>query len=206
MDDASRPRPPPLVLASASPTRLRLLRAAGLAVAVDPAAIDEGEVKRSLKAEGAPPERAAETLAEWKAQTVSRRHPGALVLGADQILACDGAWFDKPADRAAARAQLRALRGRSHELLSAALLVRDGARLWHAVGRARLAMRPFGDGFIEDYLAAVGDAALQSVGAYQVEGRGIQLFERIEGDWFTILGLPLLPLLAVLREHGLVPA
>jgi septum formation protein len=175
-------------------------------ILVDPARIDETQAKRSLAAEHAGPDETAETLAELKALAVSRRHPGALVLGADQLLDCDGLRFDKPGDLAQARTQLRALAGRTHSLVSAAVVVRDGRRLWHAVDRARLTMRPLGDGFIESYLAAAGPAVLGSVGAYQLEGLGAQLFRRIEGDYFTILGLPLLPLLDFLRGHGVVPA
>jgi septum formation protein len=129
-----------------------------------------------------------------------------LVVGADQILECDGVSFDKPADLAAARDQLRALSARSHDLVSAACIVQDGERLWHAVDRARLWVRPLGEEFIERYLGAVGDAALAGPGGYQIEGLGAQLFERIEGDHFTILGLPLLALLEYLRARGVLAA
>jgi septum formation protein len=146
----------------------------------------------------------AETLAELKARKISGRHGGALVVGADQVLDCQGKWFDKPVDRAAARAQLLDLRGKMHELISCVCVLRDGERLWHHIGRARLTVRPFTESFLDDYLDQVGDAVLQSVGAYQLEGRGAQLFSRIDGDYFTILGLPLLPLLDFLRNHGVV--
>ncbi|MFI4987527.1 MAG: Maf family protein [Alphaproteobacteria bacterium] len=195
-----------VVLASASRTRAALLRNAGVACLAEAAGIDEEELKHSLRAAGASAAEAAETLAELKAMKLSRRHGGTLVIGADQMLACDDSWFDKPADLAAARTQLIALRGREHELVSAVVVVRDGTRLWHHVDKARLAMRSFSDVFLESYLAAAGEAACRSVGAYQLEGLGVQLFERIEGDYFTILGLPLLPLLAFLRNHGVVPA
>src|SRR5690606_10859737 len=122
--------------------------------------------------------------------------------GADRMLACAGRWFGKPADRAAARAQLLALRGRTHDLVTAAVVLRDGTRLWQHVERASLTMRPVSDAFVESYLAALGDDAMRSVGAYQLEGLGAQLFARVEGDFFTILGLPLLPLLDFLRGHG----
>ncbi len=196
---------PPLVLASASPSRQALLTAAAVPFAAEPAAVDESKVKRALRAEGAAAAQVAETLAELKAQRVCRRHPGALVLGADQMLDCDGGWLDKPADREQARAQLLSLAGRSHRLSSAQVLVRDGTRLWHHLEAATLTMRPFDAAFVDRYLDAVGDAALTSVGGYQIEGMGIQLFSRIEGDYFAILGLPLLPLLQNLREHGVVP-
>jgi septum formation protein len=194
-----------LVLASGSATRAAMLRAAGVVPLIDPAAIDEDETKASLKAGGASAGDAAEALAELKAQRVSRRHPGALVLGCDQLLECEGAWFDKPADRAAARRQLLALRGRTHRLVSAAVAMRDGSRLWHHIASAELTMRPFGETFLDSYLDRAGDAVLASVGAYQIEGLGSQLFARVEGDWFTILGLPLLPLLAFLRDHRVLP-
>ena len=197
---------PPLVLASASPARAMLLRQAGVPFRVDAAGIDEAEAKRSLESEGADAASLAASLAELKALRVSRRQPGALVLGADQVLECNGMRFDKPPDLAHARAQLRALAGRTHELISAAVVVRDGERLWQAVDRARLTMRPLGESFIDDYLGRAGAAALQSVGAYQLEGLGAQLFAKVEGDHFTILGLPLLPLLDFLRGHGVVPA
>jgi len=200
------PSPADLVLASASPTRALLLRQAGLAVAVDPAAVDEAAAKESLHAAGASAGAAAIALAELKAQKVSRRHPGGLVLGADQILECDGDWFDKPADLAAARRQLQALRGRRHRLYSAAVAVRDGVRLWHHVGEATMTMRPFGEAFLDAYLERAGADLLGSVGAYRLEGLGVQLFAAVEGDHFTILGLPLLPLLDFLRGHRVLAA
>ncbi len=193
-----------LILASASAARLSLLRAAGVAVESEPAAIDEDELKTSLRAAGATVTAAADALAELKAQKVSRRHPGALVLGADQMLECDGRWFEKPLDRAAARAQLLALRGRAHRLVSSAVAVRDGARLWHRTEEAVLTMRPFSDAFLEAFLAAAGPGILQSVGAYRLEGSGAQIFAQIRGDYFAILGLPLLPLLDFLRAQGLL--
>ncbi|MEE8535449.1 MAG: Maf family protein [Kiloniellales bacterium] len=202
-----RPAPgtPPVVLASASPSRAALLRQAGVPVVIELARVDEGEVKTALAAEGADASLAAEALAELKAQKISRRHGSALVIGADQILDCDGVWHDKPEDLDQAARQLRALAGRTHRLVSAVCVVRQGTRIWHRVEEARLTVRPLGDRFIADYLAAVGPAALSSVGAYQLEGLGAQLFARIEGDYFTILGLPLLPLMDVLRNHGVVP-
>ena len=195
-----------VVLASASPARAALLQAAGIPIIVDVAAIDEAEVKASLRAMCAEPAAVAEALAELKAQRVSRRHPGSLVIGADQVLECDGVLFDKPTDVAAARNQLLTLRGRRHQLVSAVVLSRDGQRVWHHVDRANLTMRDFSTSFLDQYLRAAGEAALASVGAYQLEGVGAQLFARIDGDYFTILGLPLLPLLDILREHGVLPS
>jgi septum formation protein len=196
----------PVVLASASPARAALLRAAGIPILVDVAAIDEAEVKSSLLAARAEPAAVAEALAELKAQRVSRRHAGNLVIGADQVLECEGVLFDKPANMAAARSQLLALRGRRHQLVSAAVLVRDGQRLWHHVARADLTMREFSTDFLDRYLRSAGGATLSSVGAYQLEGVGAQLFGSVDGDYFTILGLPLLPLLGILREHGVLPS
>jgi septum formation protein len=200
-DEASRR--PPLILASASTARAALLRAAGIAFSVEAAAVDEAEIKAAFEAERRPAADCANALAEAKAARIARRHPGALVIGADQMLVCDGAWFDKPADRAAARLQLLALRGKPHELVSAICVLRDGERLWHVVERSTLVMRPFSDAFLDHYLAASGDDVLGSVGAYRLEGLGVQLFARIEGSHFAILGLPLLPLLDFLRGHGI---
>jgi septum formation protein len=195
---------PPVVLASGSVTRARMLADAGVVVLAEAAAVDEAEVRAGLRAERATAAQAAETLAELKALRVARRHPGALVIGADQMLDCNGVWFDKPVDRVQARAQLQALRGRPHELISAVCVVRDGARIWHADDRARLTMRNFSDGFLDEYLAREGDGVLGSVGAYRLEGLGVQLFQRVEGDFFTVLGLPLLALLDFLRGHRVI--
>jgi len=191
-----------LVLASGSSTRTRMLSDAGLAVVVDPAAVDEAEVRAAFRAERRAAADCATALAESKAIRVSARHTGALVLGADQILECGGRWFDKPSDVEAARAQLRALRGKDHTLVSAAAVVRNGSVVWHASDRAHLTMRDFSDGFLDAYITTAGPELLGSVGAYRLEGLGAQLFERIEGDFFTILGLPLLPLLDFLRGEG----
>jgi septum formation protein len=195
-----------VVLASASPVRAALLRAAGVPLTVDVAAIDEAEVKTSLRTARAEPAAIAEALAELKAQRVAHRHPGSLTIGADQVLECDGMLFDRPSDLAAARSQLLALRGRDHRLVSAVVLMRDGRRVWHHADRANLKMRNFSTAFLDRYLQSAGDAALSSVGAYQLEGIGAQLFAAIDGDYFTILGLPLLPLLDILREHGILPS
>ena len=204
--EAARSDAPEVVLASASRARLELLRRAGIDVRAEPARVDEAEVKAALRAENAEVTAAAETLAELKAQRVSRRAPGALVIGADQILECEGRWFDKPADRAGAAEHLRALSGKTHALVTAACVVRDGVRLWHHREAPRLTMRPLDESFIESYLDAAGPEALQTVGAYQLEGRGAQLFTKVTGDYFTILGLPLLPLLGFLREQGVLPS
>ncbi|HEU0222257.1 MAG TPA: Maf family protein [Paracoccaceae bacterium] len=196
----------PLLLASASAARRAMLEAAGIALQTVPARIDEAALKGALAAEGARPRDIADALAEAKALKISRRHPEALILGADQVLAAGDALFDKPADLAAARAQLLALRGRAHELLSAAVIAEGGEPVWRHVGRARLTMRDFSDAFLDDYLAREGGHVLASVGAYRIEGAGVQLFSRIEGDHFCILGLPLLEILAYLRLRGVCPA
>jgi septum formation protein len=195
-----------LVLASASAARARLLAAAGIDVTVDPAGIDEGSIKRESRAAGADAASCALHLAEMKAKAVATRHPGALILGADQLLNCDGAWFDKPRDIDEARMQLMALNDRQHALVTAATIVRDGKVLWSVVERALATLRRCSVAFIDHYLAVMGKRALATVGGYELEGLGAQLMEKVEGDYFTILGLPLLPLLAFLRDQDALPA
>jgi septum formation protein len=180
--------------------RRTLLEAAGVPVEIYPADIDERGVEAGAPLQA--PVAIAALLAREKAALIAERNRGRLVLGADQTHSLDGRRFSKPADRAAARAQLRALSGRTHELYSAIAFVRDGTVLCEHVGVARLTMRTVSDRFLDDYLDAVGEAATASVGAYQLEGFGIQLFERLDGDYFTVLGLPLLTALDFLRRHG----
>jgi len=194
-----------IVLASGSKTRCEMLARAGINCETDVPAVDEDEVKQALKAEGARPDDVAATLAELKAQRVSRRWPGVFAIGADQMLEVEGQWLDKPVDRAGAAASLRLLSGKTHRLISAVSVVCDNNQLWHKIDSAKLTVRPLSEAFIESYLDQMGDAALESVGAYQLEGLGAQLFTKIEGDYFTILGLPLLPLLGFLRTHSVVP-
>jgi septum formation protein len=196
---------PQVVLASASAVRAQLLAAAGVPFEQRPAAVDEAALKEALRAEDAAAEDAAVALAELKAQHVARLLPEAIVLGADQILACEGRWFDKPRDRADARGQLGDLAGRRHELATAVVAFRGGVRVWHHLAMPRLWLRPCSPGFLDAYLDAVDQGALASVGAYQIESLGAQLFARIEGDHFAVLGLPLLPLLEFLREQGVLP-
>jgi septum formation protein len=191
-----------LVLASASRIRQTLLVNAGIAVEVVPAGIDERVAERPLLEAGAPPEDLALALAMLKATTVSGGRPDDIVIGADQVLAFEGERMTKPGDMEAARRQLLKLSGKTHELHSAVACARGGEVTWHHVATAHLTMRRMGPAEIGGYLAEVGSDALSSVGAYQVEGRGIRLFEAIEGDYFAILGLPLLPLLAYLRSDG----
>ena len=197
---------PPLILASASVARRAVLAAAGLRFAVRPAAIDEAAVKHAARSQGIDAIAAALRLADAKADRVARLEPQALVIGADQILDCDGTWHDKPEDLAAARRQLLALRGRPH-VLATAVVCRTGDRLlWQHVAQPRLTMRKFSEPFLDAYLAAEGELVLSSVGAYRLEGLGVQLFTSVDGDHATILGLPLLPLLEFLRSAGVVLA
>ncbi len=196
----------PVILASASASRRRMLADAGVAMEAVRPGVDEDMVKASLRGAGASPDEVADALAELKATRVSGQRPEALVIGADQVLALEGAIYDKPTDRERARAHLTALRGRSHMLVSSAVVMRAGQRIWGHTDRATLHMRQLPDETIDRYLDAIGDRALDSVGAYQLEGLGAHLFSRVEGDFFTILGLPLLPLLGFLRQHGVVPA
>ena len=196
---------PRLVLASTSAARRDLLLAAGLAFEALGAAVDEDAVKTAARAAGVSPDDAALLLAGRKAAVIAAADPAALVIGADQLLVCGDAWFDKPADMAQARAHLQALRGRTHMLATAVLCRRGGRTLWRHVARPRLTMRAFSDAFLARYLAAEGEALLSTVGAYRLEGLGAHLFERIEGEHAAILGLPLLPLLAFLRQHRILP-
>ena len=195
---------PRLVLASASSARRTVLEAAGLRFEAVAAAVDEAAIKESARAEGIPAADAALILADAKAERIARRHPDALVIGCDQLLVCEEAWFDKPADLAAARAHLLALRGRRHELVTAVVCHRNGARIWQNVAVPRLTMRAFSDDFLEAYLAAEAAHVTQSVGAYRLEGPGVQMFARVEGEHAAILGLPLLALLDFLRGHGVL--
>ncbi|MCZ4281183.1 Maf family protein [Kiloniella laminariae] len=190
------------MLASASKARQQLLENAGVPLAgLLPAFIDEEAVKDSLRHEGASALQVAETLAELKARKVSLSHPGCFVIGADQMLDCNGIWFDKPVDRDHAAAHLQALAGKTHQLQCSVCVVKDGERLWHHNETAALTMRDLDPDFIARYLDAAGDEVLASVGAYQLEGLGAQLFHKVQGDYFTILGLPLLPLLTFLRHN-----
>ncbi|RWB06008.1 MAG: Maf-like protein [Mesorhizobium sp.] len=193
-----------IILASGSPFRKALLVHAGVPVEAVPAEVDERALEAPLQGSGISPEDVALVLAEAKATEVSERKPGALVLGCDQTLSLGDEVFHKPADMEAARRHLLALSGKTHQLNSAVVLARNGAVLWRHVGVASLTMRKLDPAFIGRHLARVGAKALSSVGAYQIEGEGIQLFERVEGDYFTIVGLPLLPVLAKLREFGAI--
>jgi septum formation protein len=200
---------PRLVLASASAARRSLLDRAGLAFEARVAAVDEAAIKQAAQAEGIPAREAALILAEAKAERIARRDPEALVIGSDQLLVCptgDGGfrWLDKPEGLEGARAHLRFLRGKRHELVNGTVAWRGGERIWQDVTVVRLAMRDVSDAFIEAYLAAEGEAVCASVGAYRLEGRGILLMDRVEGEHSAVLGLPMLPLLRFLRQHGVL--
>lgn len=196
----------PLLLASKSKVRAQLLRSARVPVDVRPADIDERAVEAALTGDGATPSSVAGALAAAKAIAVSARIPGRLVLGADQTLALEGERFTKPENREAGRLQLERLSGETHTLASGAALAREGIVLWSGIAEARLTMRPLSPDFISAYLDATGDAVLTSVGGYHFEGLGVHLFERVDGDFSTILGLPMLPVIAALRNLGAVAA
>jgi septum formation protein len=193
----------PLILASRSEARAALLRQARVAFEAVPAAVDEAAVKAAMVAEAAPAGDIADALAELKARRVAARAGSRLVLGADQVLVCGERILDKPRDLDEARRQLWLLRGRSHVLLSAAVVFEDARPVWRHVGRAELHMRPFSKAFLSAYVAEQGPALLTTVGAYRLEDGGAQLFTRVSGDYFAVLGLPLLELLGFLRTRGL---
>ena len=194
----------PLLLASASETRARLLRDAGVAVVQQPANVDEAALKATHRAHGSSAEASALALAEAKAMEVAARYPGALVIGADQLLVSGSAWLDKPATREGARTTLEALRGQTHRLVSGVAVARDRLIEWRHVEVARLTMRAYSDDFIDWYLDHAEALALQVVGACRLEGLGAQALERVDGDYFTVLGLPLLPLLQFLRGRDVL--
>ncbi len=197
---------PTVILASASPSRAHLLTHAGLKFTAQPAGVNETAVKDDLSKKGAQALDAATALAELKAVTVSRDQPEALVIGADQILDLDGEWFDKPKDLDHARRHLETLRGKTHTLATATVVALDGKQVWQTHVCPQLTMRAFTDEFLDRYISTAGQKILSSVGAYQLEGLGAHLFSHIEGDFFSILGLPLMPLLDFLRQRGAVPA
>ena len=196
----------PLLLASASPYRRKMLEAAGVAFEVVVAGVDEDVLKQELAQRSRKPTatEVAQALARAKAEAVSAKHPNAIVIGADQVLALGDELLDKPGTSAAARTQLARLRGRTHRLVSAVTIAEGGKAVWSHAGEAVLTMRAFSDAFLDRYVAAAGPRIAGIVGAYEIEGRGIQLFDRVEGDHFTIIGLPLVPLLAELRSRGVI--
>lgn len=192
--------PTPLVLASSSAIRRKVMEATGIPFEIRPASIDERAIEAAAPSKD--PSAVAMLLAHEKALRVATEIPGRMVVGADQILTLEGRRLDKPADLAAARIQLKALAGRTHELHAGVAVARDGKVLFEHVDVAHLTMRPLNDAFLDRYFDSVGSAIINSVGVYQLEALGVHLFDRIEGDYFTVLGLPLLPLLAYLRAEG----
>ncbi|MCW9034542.1 MAG: Maf family protein [Rhodospirillales bacterium] len=193
-----------LVLASASKARSRLLLGCGLSFTIDPANIDESIVKEKYKASGKTAGEAALRLAQEKAVAVSKKKPDMMVIGADQILYCQQNWFDKPGSPEGLREQLRTLRGKIHQLVCGLCVAYNGEVVWTHRDATQMTMRDFSDEFLDDYVESVGYLVEGSVGGYHLEGLGVQLFEKIEGDYFTILGLPLLPLLDFLRDQGIL--
>jgi septum formation protein len=193
-----------IVLASRSAARRAVLEGAGVPFEVQVAGVDEDALKASMLAQGAGPRDIADALAEMKAIRVSARR-GGFVIGSDQTLELEGRLYDKVETLEAARDRLKELRGKAHRLHSAVVVAKDGAPIWREVVTATLTVRDFSDGFLEDYLAREGEAALGSVGCYRLEALGVQLFSKIDGDYFTILGLPLMGLLDLLRRHGELP-
>jgi septum formation protein len=194
--------PKPLILASGSEIRATLLRNAGVCFTVDPARIDEDAIRRGLAAEDAAPRDVADTLADHKARRVAQKHPQALVLGCDQIAELDGTILAKPETQSDAVAQLASLSGQTHRLLSAAVMYDNTQPVWRHVGVVRLTMRTLSQAYIEDYVARNWHSIRHAVGAYKLEEEGVRLFSRIDGDYFTVLGLPMIELLSYLLERG----
>lgn len=191
-----------IILASGSSIRAQMLREAGVEFDIHVPRVDEETILNSLLAEGAKPADIADTLAEYKARRIADKSPSAIVIAADQVLACNGQIFSKPRDLKEAREHLQTLKGQGHQLLSAVVIYEEAKPVWRHVGRAQLVMRDFSDAFLDDYLAKAGEDILNCVGCYQLESHGVTLFNRVQGDYFTILGLPLLEVLAFLRTRG----
>jgi len=195
-----------LILASASAIRRDLLAQAGVSVEAIPARIDEEAIRAALQAEGAKPRDQADALAEMKARKLADRHPDAVVIGCDQVLEFQGDVWAKPESPDAARAQLRALRGQTHRLFSAVVLYDRAEPVWRHMGEVRLTMRAFSDDWLEGYITRNWDEIQHCVGGYQLESEGVRLFSAVDGDYFSVLGLPLVPLLNYLGQRGFIPA
>ena len=193
-----------LILASGSVTRADILNKAGLRFAIERPNVDETSVRRTIITDGAPVEAGAALLAEMKALEVSRAQLDAFTIGADQILECEGVWFAKPETIDQARAQLLYLSGKRHRLISSVVVAVDGSKVWQYTDQAQMTMRPIGEVFLEQYISIMGDGMFSSVGGYQLEGVGAQLFSEVSGNHYTILGLPLMPLLGFLRSHDIL--
>ncbi len=193
-----------IILASASSARQKMLADAGIAFTSQVARIDEETAKNSLIAEGADPRSIADMLAELKANRISTKEQDALVIGSDQVLAFEGKLVSKPTSIDEARGQLCQLRGKRHSLLSAAVIALNGQVIWRHVGQTRLWMRDFSDDYLKEYLNRLGDEALSTVGSYKLEAEGVRLFSRIEGDYFTVLGMPLIEILNYLADRGTI--
>lgn len=193
-----------IILASGSQIRAQMLRNAGVDFTVQIPRVDEETILQSLLAEGAKPGDIADTLAEYKARRIADKNPLSLVIAADQVLTCNGIVYSKPKSMEEARDHLTALKGQGHQLLSAVVVYENAKPVWRHIGRAQLTMRDFSDGFLDDYLAKSGESILTSVGCYQLENTGVTLFSRVQGDYFTILGLPLLDVLGFLRTRGAI--
>lgn len=196
----------PIILASSSEIRATLLRNAGVPFTTEKPRVDEEMIRASLEAEEASPRDIADFLAEAKARKVSLKAKGALVIGCDQVLDFDGSVISKPADLSECLAQLTALRGKTHRLLSAAVIYKDGEPLWRHVGVVRLTMREFSDDYLSDYVVRNWESVRWSVGGYKLEEEGVRLMSRIEGDYFNVLGLPMIELLNYLTVRGALPA
>lgn len=194
----------PIILASASATRADLLRNAGVPFEQTVARVDEQSIKEALQAEGAPPRDIADALAEAKARKIGQKHPSAMVIGCDQVLAFKGQIFSKPKSPTEARQQLDHLRDARHSLFSAAVIYHEGKPIWRQIGEAKLRMRAFTDAYLDAYVARTWDDIQHSVGGYQLESEGIRLFQSVEGDYFHVLGMPLLELIAFLTLRGVI--
>lgn len=195
---------PKVILASGSKIRASLLINAGISIETEIAKVDEASIKSAMFSEGAPARDIADVLAETKARRIATKNPDAIVIGADQVLVCQNILYDKPQDLDEAQKQLSKLRGKTHELLSAAVIYENAKPVWRHIGRAQLMMRPFSDEFLEEYIKTNGNSLLETVGAYKLEETGSQLFTRVQGDYFSVLGLPLLEVLGFMRTRGII--